>query len=301
MVCVTARPPGSCRWHRRQPPPLLGEVPVRRGERPDAARRVATSCTFQAVGWCEADIAGTAPPVITTPTAAPVADRIADGATLQIGLGAVPDAVAELLVDRRDLGIHTELLGDGVRMLIEAGAATGARKTAQLGLAVTGDAVGSAALYDFLDDNRYVAFWPVEDTNNHASIAALDHFVAINATMQVDLLGQCASESLGTHYVSSTGGQADFMRGATFSKGGHSFIVTHATAVGGTVSRIVPTLTPGAVVSTHKNVVDKIVTEFGVAELRGRTIAERARALIAVAHPDFRDDLHAQARTLGYV
>lgn len=286
---------------------LLGEVPVfvevnARMPRTSGRNQLHLS---QAVGWCEADypLVATPPPTITDTDraiAALVADRITDGATLQIGLGAVPDAVAELLVDRRDLGIHTELLGDGVRCLIESGAATGARKTAQRGLAVAGDAVGSAELYDFLDDNRYVAFWPVEDTNSHATIAALDHFVAINATMQVDLLGQCASESLGTHYVSSTGGQADFMRGATFSKGGHSFIVTHATAVGGTVSRIVPTLTPGAVVTTHKNVVDKIVTEFGVAELRGRTVAERARALIAVAHPDFRDDLAAQARALGY-
>lgn len=144
-------------------------------------------------------------------------------------------------------------------------------------------------------------FWPIAETNDSNVIEQLDDFVAINATLQVDLLGQCGSESLGTHYVSGTGGQADFMRGAMLSKGGQSFIVTHATAVNGTVSRIVPTLTPGAVVTTHKNIVDKVATEHGVAELRGRTIADRARALIAIADPAFRDELTRQAQDLGYV
>ncbi|TMA40488.1 MAG: hypothetical protein E6J81_19855, partial [Deltaproteobacteria bacterium] len=124
---------------------------------------------------------------------------------------------------------------------------------------------------------------------------------AVNATMQVDLLGQCASESLGTHYVSSTGGQADFMRGAVLSEGGHSFIVTHSSAHGGTISRIQPTLSPGAVVTSHKNLVDKVVTEYGVAELRGRSIRQRAEALIGIAHPSFRDSLRADARRLGYL
>ena len=119
--------------------------------------------------------------------------------------------------------------------------------------------------------------------------------------MQVDLLGQCASESLGTHYVSGSGGQADFMRGAAYSPGGQSFVVTHATAHGGTVSRIQPTLTPGAVVTSHKNLVDKVVTEYGVAELRGRTIRQRAEALIAIAAPSFRDELRSAARKLGYL
>ena len=287
---------------------LLGEIPVFvevNAQMPRTSGRNQLHLS-QAVGWCEADypLVTPPPPPITDldrTIAALVAERISDGATLQIGIGAVPDAVAELLVERRELGIHTELMGDGIRILIESGAATGSRKTVQRGQAIAGDALGSQALYDFVDDNHYVNFWPTEETNNHANIAALDDFVAINATMQVDLLGQCASESLGTHYVSSTGGQADFMRGAAYSKGGHSFIVTHATAVNGTVSRIVATLAPGAVVTSHKNLVDKIVTEYGVAELRGRTIAERARALIAIAHPNFRDELEQQARSFGYL
>ncbi len=156
-------------------------------------------------------------------------------------------------------------------------------------------------LYAFLDDNRHVLFWPADQTNDVRMIAALRKFCAVNATMQVDLLGQCASESLGTHYVSSTGGQADFMRGAVLSEGGHSFIVTHSSAHGGTISRIQPTLSPGAVVTSHKNLVDKVVTEYGVAEMRGRSIRQRAEALVGIAHPGFRDSLRADARRLGYL
>ena len=261
-------------------------------------------------GWVEADydLVAAPPPEITDrdrAIAALVAERIPEGACLQIGIGSVPEAVAGLLTDRRGLGVHTELLSDGIRLLIESGAVTGAGKRAGRYQSVTTDAVGTAALYEFLDDNRHVVFWPVEETNDPRILGSLDRFCAVNATMQVDLLGQCASESLGTHYVSSTGGQADFLRGAAISDGGHAFIVTHATAhdvaSGETVSRIVPTLTPGAVVTTHKNLVDKVVTEHGVAELRGRTAAQRAEALIAVAAPEFRDELTRSARDLGYL
>jgi acyl-CoA hydrolase len=263
-----------------------------------------------ALGWVEADYALVSPPatVITDrdrAIAALVAERIPDAACLQVGIGSVPEAVAGLLADRRDLGVHTELLSDGLRLLIESGAATGARKTVGRYQAVTTDAVGSPDLYAFLDGNPHVAFWPVDESNDLRVLGAIDRFCAVNATMQVDLLGQCASESLGTHYVSSTGGQADFMRGATLSDGGHSFIVTHATAhdlaTDATVSRIVPTLTEGAVVTTHKNLVDKVVTEHGVAELRGRTVAQRAAALIAIADPVHRDELSVAARRLGYL
>lgn len=263
-----------------------------------------------AAGWVEADYELlVAPPAQISDKdraiAAFVADRIPERACVQIGIGSVPEAVAGLLVDRRGLGVHTELLSDGIRSLIEAGAVTGAHKARGRHQTVTTDAVGTKELYEFLDDNRHVVFWPVEQTNDPRVIGELDRFCAINATMQVDLLGQCASESLGTHYVSSTGGQADFMRGAAISNGGHAFIVTHATAhdlaSGTVVSRIVPTLTPGAVVSTHKNLMDKVVTEHGVAELRGRTIRRRTEALIAVAAPEFRDDLTAEGRRLGYL
>jgi acyl-CoA hydrolase len=287
---------------------LMAEVPVfvevnARMPRTSGRNQLQLS---RAVGWVEADYPLVSPPpVAITDTdraiARLVAERIPDGATLQIGIGAVPDAVAGLLAEHRDLGIHSELFADGLRHLVECGAATGAAKRAARLTAVTTDALGSAELYAFLDENRHVEFWPVDQTNGIAAIAAQPKFCAVNATMQVDLLGQCASESLGSHYISSSGGQADFMRGAMYSEGGQSFIVTHATALDGKVSRIQPTLTPGAVVTTHKNVVDKVVTEHGVAELRGRTIRERATALIAVAAPAFRDDLRGAARRLGYL
>ena len=257
------------------------------------------------VGWVEADYPMVSPtPTTITDTdrtiAALVAERIPDGATLQIGIGAVPDAVAALLADRKDLGIHTEFLADGVRRLIESGAATGARKREQRFQAVATDAFGAPEMYTFLDDNTHVQFWPADETNSVRAIAAHPNFCAVNATMQVDLLGQCASESLGSHYISSSGGQADFMRAAVYSDGGQSFIVTHSTAVNGTISRIQPTLSPGAVVTSHKNLVDKIVTEHGVAEMRGRTVSQRADALIAIAAPAFRDELRAAAKRLGY-
>ncbi len=258
------------------------------------------------VGWVEADYPlWSPPPVPITDTdraiARFVAERIPNGATLQIGIGAVPDAVAGLLADHRDLGIHTEFLADGIRQLIESGAATGALKRRERYQAVTTDSFGSPAMYPFLDENRHVLFWPVEETNDVRAIAKHPRFCAVNATMQVDLLGQCASETLGSHYISGTGGQADFLRGAALSEGGQSFIVTHATAVNGTISRIQPTLTPGAIVTTHKNLVDKIVTEYGVAEMRGRTIRQRAEGLIGIAAPAFRDELRAAAKKLGYL
>jgi acyl-CoA hydrolase len=258
-------------------------------------------------GWCEADY-----PLITVEPAtatevdraiaAHVAERIVDGSTLQIGVGAVPDAIAASLTDHRDLGIHTELFSDGLRVLIECGAATGARKRTGRNLAITTDALGSPELLRFLDGTQAVEFWAVNETNDFTTIAAEPNFVAINATMQVDLLGQCASESLGTHYISGSGGQSDFMNAARYSPGGQSFMVTHATAntSNGPVSRIVAELAPGAVVTTRKNSLDKVATEFGVAELQGASIAARARALIAIAHPDHREALERDARRLGY-
>lgn len=263
-----------------------------------------------ALGWVEADYDLVATPASDISDrdraiAGLVAERIPEHACLQIGIGSVPEAVAGLLTSRRGLGVHTELFSDGLRVLIESGAATGASKRRGRRQAVTTDSVGTQALYDFLDGNHHVVFWPVEETNDTRLLGELDRFCAVNGTMQVDLLGQCASESLGAHYVSSTGGQADFMRGAAVSDGGHSFIVTHATAhdvaSDTTVSRIVPTLTPGAVVSTHKNLVDKVVTEHGVAELRGRTVRQRAEALIGLAAPAFREGLTAEAHRLGYL
>ena len=289
---------------------LIGKVPIFLEANPNMPRtpghhRVHLST---AAGWCEADyplitVEGATVTDVDRAIAVHVADRIVDGSTLQVGVGAVPDAIAASLTDHRDLGIHTELFSDGLRVLIERGAATGARKRTGRHLAVTTDALGSRDLLRFLDGTQAVEFWAVNETNDFTTIASEPNFVAINATMQVDLLGQCASESLGTHYISGSGGQSDFMNAARYSPGGQSFMVTHATAStpDGPVSRIVAELTPGAVVTTRKNSLDKVATEFGIAELQGTSIAARTRALIAIAHPDYREALERDAWRLGYL
>lgn len=260
----------------------------------------------QVVGWSEADY----PLVEVTPRepgeadraiAALVAERIPDGATLQVGIGSIPNVVLGMLAERRDLGIHTEVLTDGVVDLIEAGVITGTRKRTHRNKTVATLAIGSRRLYDFCADNPGIEFWPVDHTNAPATIATEDRIVSVNATLEVDFLGQCASESLGAHYRSSSGGQPDFAQGALAAEHGQSFVVLHSTTRDLSVSRIVPTLQAGAAVTTFKNVVDKVVTEYGVAELRGSSIRERARRLIGIAHPQFRQELEQRARTMGYL
>jgi acyl-CoA hydrolase len=260
----------------------------------------------QILGWCEADY-----PLVEMPGREPreqdrkiaelVAERIPDGATIQAGIGAIPDLVLGLLGDHRELGVHTELLGTGFVDLIESGVVTGSRKRTHRNKAITTSAGGTTRLYEFVADNPGVEFWPVDQTNDPKLVAQEPHFNAINATIEVDFLGQCASESLGSDYWSSSGGQPDFARGAVLSEGGQAFIVLHSTTGDGSASRIVPRLHPGAAVTTFKNIVDNVVTEFGVAELRGSPIAERTRRLIDVAHPKFRDELHREARECGYL
>jgi acyl-CoA hydrolase len=260
----------------------------------------------QVAGWCEADY-----PLIEIPRregreadqriAELVAERIPDGATLQVGVGSIPDRVLSLLGDHRDLGSHTELLSDGAVDLVEAGVLTGTRKRTHRNKIVTTSAFGTQRIYDFVADNPGVEFWPVDYTNDPRNIAREDQFRAINATIEVDFLGQCASESLGSDYWSSSGGQPDFARGAVMAEHGQSFIVLHSTAADDSVSRIVPQLHPGAAVTTFKNIVDQVVTEYGVAELRGSSIRERTRRLIAIAHPKFRDELARSGRELGYL
>jgi acyl-CoA hydrolase len=260
----------------------------------------------QVLGWCEADY-----PLVELPPrpardsdrriAELVAERIPDGATIQAGIGAVPDQVLALLADHRDLGVHTELLSEGFVDLVEAGAVTGTRKRTHRNKLITTSAVGTRRLYDFVADNPGVEFWPVDETNNPSLVSAEPHFTAINATIEVDFLGQCASESLGSDYWSSSGGQPDFARGAVLSEGGQAFIVLHSTTGDEQASRIVPRLHPGAAVTTFKNIVDRVVTEYGVAELRGSSIAERTRRLIDVAHPKFREELAAAAKECGYL
>ncbi len=260
----------------------------------------------QVAGWCEADY-----PLVELPTrptretdrriAGYVAERIPDGATLQAGIGTIPNEVLGLLGDHSGLGVHTELLSDGFVDLVESGIITGARKLTHRNKIITTSALGSGRLYDFVNENPGVEFWPVSYTNDPRNIAKEDHMVAINATLEVDFLGQCASESLGSEYWSSSGGQPDFARGAIFAEHGQSFIVLHSTTADESVSRIAAQLHPGAAVTTFKNVVDCVVTEYGVAELRGSSIRERTRKLIGIAHPKFRDELAHQAREIGYL
>jgi acyl-CoA hydrolase len=230
-----------------------------------------------------------------------IAERIADGSTLQVGIGGIPNAILAALVDHRDLGIHTELISDGVMDLVELGVVTGVAKQLNRTKAVGTFALGTRRLYDFLDENTAFELWPVRYVNDPRVIAQESSFVSINATISVDLLGQCASETVGGAYYSSSGGQADFARGAMYSAGGQGFVVLHSTAKDGSISKIVPQLAAGDVVTTLKNTVDKVVTEWGVAELRGRSIRARAAALIAIAHPDHRDVLQAAAHRIGYL
>jgi acyl-CoA hydrolase len=258
------------------------------------------------VGWCEADrplVEAATPPITDRDRAIAelVAERIPDGATVQAGIGAIPDMVLTKLRGHTELGVHTELLGDGFVDLVEAGVVTGTRKRTHRNKIVTTTALGSQRLYDFVADNPGVEFWPVDYTNNPVVIAREPLMTSVNATLEVDFLGQCASESLGSDYLSSSGGQPDYARGAVMAEHGQAFIVLHSTAADDTVSRIVPRLHPGAAVTTFKNLVDKVVTEYGVAELRGSSIGDRTRRLIAIAHPKFRDELERAGREIGYL
>ena len=260
----------------------------------------------QVVGWTEVDYplfeAHSVIPTDAEKTIAGyVAERIPDGATIQAGIGGMPNALLAMLNGHRDLGVHTELLSDGVIDLVEAGVITGTRKVFRRGKIVTTLALGSKRLYDFLHENSSVDFAPVDWVNDPRIIARQPNFVAINATTEVDFYGQCASETVGGKYYSSSGGQYDFSRGAMYSEGGQGFIVLQSTTRDGSMSKIRPTLTPGSVVTTSKNTVDKIVTEFGVAEMRGRTVRERTGQLIGIAHPKFRDELTVEGRALGLI
>ena len=228
-----------------------------------------------------------------------VADMIEDGSTLQIGYGGIPDAVVMQLTAKHDLGIHTEMIGDGILTLIESGAVTNRRKNYQTGKTIATFALGSQKLYSYMDRNPGLEMHPVDFTNDPYLAAQNDNLVTINASLQIDLLGQCGSESLAHLPYSGTGGQSDFVRAANRSKGGKSFIVLPATAKNDTISRIVPTLTPGTHVSTSKNDISYVVSEFGVAQLRGKSAKQRAGELIAIAHPDFRAELTLAAKRMN--
>ena len=225
-----------------------------------------------------------------------VASLIEDGACLQMGIGAIPDAVLACLGDRRELGVHTEMFSDGLLPLIEAGVVTGARKKVHPGKLVTTFVLGSRAVYDFVDDNPEVVFLDAEYVNDTSNIRRNRNVVAINSALAVDLSGQVSADSIGTRVYSGVGGQMDFMRGAALSEGGKAIIALPATARNGSMSRIASVLEPGAGVVTTRAHVQYVVTEYGIANLRAKSLRERARALVSVAHPAFREDLVRQAR-----
>ena len=218
------------------------------------------------------------------------AELIRDGDTLQLGIGAIPDAVLMFLKDKRDLGIHSEMFSDGVVELASAGVINNSRKTLLPGKFVAAFLMGTRKLYDFVDHNPDVAMMPVDYVNDPFVIAQNDNLVSINSSVQVDLMGQAASECIGYTQISGVGGQVDFVRGAARSKGGRSIIAMPST-VKGKISKIVPLLDEGAAVTTGRCDIDYVVTEYGIAPLKGHTLRDRARSLIAIAHPDFRDAL----------
>ena len=286
---------------------LIGQVPFFLEVNPNMPRTFGLNQIHasQIVGWCESDH-----PLIEVPPGTPadaehaiaalVAERIRDRATIQVGIGGIPNALLGNLRGHRELGVHTELMSDGIMDLVEAGVVTGVHKRIRRNKVVTTFALGSRRLYDFMDQNASLEMLPVDYVNDPRIIAREKHFVSINATSEVDLYGQAASETIAGRYWSSSGGQADFARGAMYSEDGQAFVVLRAATRDGR-SRIRARLTEGSVVTTLKNTVDNVVTEYGLAELRGRSIAQRARALIEIAHPEHREALERDARDHGII
>ena len=238
-----------------------------------------------------------------------IADLVNDGDCLQIGIGGIPNAVCQYLREKRDLGIHTEMMTTGIMDLMQAGVINNSHKQVDTGLTVFAFAAGTPELYAFMDKNKDLFTGRGEDINNPVVIAQNDNQVSINTTVEIDLTGQCCSESIGTNQISGSGGQSDTAIGAQYSKNGRSIIalystvekfnsVTRETEV---MSKIVPTLRPGAGVSLSRNDVDWVVTEYGAVQLRGTSVRERAQLLASIAHPSFRDDLLASAREFGYI
>ncbi len=225
------------------------------------------------------------------------AEYIGDGSVIQTGVGAVPDAILRLLTDRRNLGVHSGMLGDGLVELVEAGVVTNALKEIDRGVSINGALIGTRRLYDWAHENPAIRMTATNYTHDASVLAKLSRLVTINSVMEVDLTGQANAEASGGAYVGGTGGQADFVRAGVRSPGGHSIIALPATAKGGTISRITAAL--GGPVTTPRSDADIVVTEFGAAELRGQTLAERARRLVAIAHPDFREGLEREAHAIA--
>lgn len=230
-----------------------------------------------------------------------VASLVEDGATLQLGIGAIPDSVMRNLKDRKDLGIHTEMFSDGVVDLVEEGIISGEKKTLHPGKIVAGFVLGTKKSYNFLDNNPIIEFHPQEYVNDPMLIAKNNKMVAVNSAIELDLTGQICSDSIGTKFYSGIGGQVDFLRGAAHSEGGKPIIALPSTTKDGKISRIVSTLKQGAGVVTSRGDVHYVVTEYGIAQLFGKSVQERARALIEIAHPKFRDELTKFAKETYYI
>jgi acyl-CoA hydrolase len=222
---------------------------------------------------------------------------IGDGSVIQTGVGTVPDAILRLLHDRKDLGVHSGMLGDGLVDLIEAGVVTNARKEIDVGVTINGALIGTRRLYDFCNRNPAIRMTPTSYTHDAAVLGQLSRLVTLNSALEVDLTGQVNAEGSGAAYMGGTGGQVDFVRAGARSPGGHSLMVLAATAKGGTLSKIVPAL--AGPVTTARSEVDVVVTEYGAAELKGQSLAERARRLTAIAHPDFREELDRAAHEIA--
>jgi 4-hydroxybutyrate CoA-transferase len=247
----------------------------------------------------ELPMSGEEPTVVVQKIASHIAGLIPDGATMQMGIGAIPDAVLQHLLEKQDLGIHTELFSDGIINLVEAGVLTNARKTLHPGKIIAGFLLGTKRLYDWVDDNPLIELHPTEYVNDPFVIAQNERMVAINSAIEIDLTGQVCADSIGHKLYSGVGGQLDFIYGASRSKEGVPVIALPSTAK--EYSRIVTTLKPGAGVITSRNHVRFVVTEYGIADLYGKTIRQRAQALINIAHPQYQDKLTEEARQLHYL
>ncbi len=230
-----------------------------------------------------------------------IAELIEDGSTIQLGIGGIPNAITAFIMERKDLGIHTEMVVDGMVDLINAGIVTNKKKTLHPGKTIGAFALGTKKLYDYLDHNKDVEMYRGHYTNDPYVIAQNKKMISVNTALQVDILGQVCSQSIGTRQFSGTGGQLDTHRGAQMSEGGRGIIALRSTAKNGSISTIVPTLAPGAGVTVPSQDVDTIITEFGVAELRGLCVKDRMEALIKIAHPNFRDWIRDEAHRLGIV
>lgn len=310
LVVATASPPDQRGYftlgtNADYVAPLIGRVPFFLEVTPNMPRTFGLNQIHesQIVGWTQSDHELVeVPPIVPDARDETIAERVAaeipDGATLQVGIGGIPNALLGRLRDHCHLGVHTELISDGIVDLVERGVVTGTRKRVRPNKVVATFCLGTRRLYDWLDDNGSVELLPVDLVNDPRRIAMERSFISINATTEVDLFGQCASETIAGRYWSASGGQADFARGAMYAEEGKAFIVLHSTTSKGR-SRIRARLTEGSVVTTLKNTVDNVVTEHGIARLRGKSLSQRARALIDIADPSAREELEREARAAG--